>query len=291
MPTTLDDRVNPNVPASISIDRGFVEVADRLRRVTVQVRNSSGGGSGVIWRPDGLIVTNAHVATAAEQFVVLDDTRKFRATVIALDRRRDLAALKIEATALIAAEVRDAVSLRIGELVLAMGNPAGSIGALAKGILHASPVSGWIQADIRLAPGNSGGPLADAQGKVIGINSMIANGLALAVPSKVVDRFIAGKSRPRLGVTVQPTRIGSMRATGVGLKVVELEPNSAAHLSGVRVGDILTASGGAGFQGVEDLAEAIDAASSTGTLVLDIIRTGIRTMSTVKFALEQFEVA
>src|SRR5258706_12605695 len=106
--------------------------------------------------------------------------------------RRDLASLKIGATGLPAATPGDSSALRVGELVIAVGNPMGFIGALTTGVVHALPNrKRWVAADVRLAPGNSGGPLADAQGCVIGINTMIAGGLALAVPSNVVAEFLA----------------------------------------------------------------------------------------------------
>ncbi len=183
--------VNPILSAGISLGDDLAEVAARLREVTVQVLCGPGCGSGVIWRPDGLIVTNAHVAQTPHPAVLVGGAGQFDAEVIAVDRRRDLAALKIRASGLRAAKVRDPVSLRAGELVVAVGNPAGMAGALAVGMVHA-PQAGraWIQADIRLAPGNSDGPLADAHGNVLGINSMVVAGLALAIPANRVQRFV-----------------------------------------------------------------------------------------------------
>src|SRR3954466_15093808 len=104
----------------------FVEMAAQLRRATVQVRGRGpGGGSGVIWRTDGLIITNAHVARGPQATVELADGRKFPATVTARDERRDLAALTVAATDLPAAVIGDSDALRVGELVLAVGNPLG----------------------------------------------------------------------------------------------------------------------------------------------------------------------
>ena len=180
----------------------FNRVAEQLRQSTVQVRGrrGPGGGSGVIWQPDGVIITNAHVVRGAEAIVTLADGRTFDAAVTARDDERDLAALKTEAADLPAAPIGDSDGLRVGELVLAVGNPLGLTGAVTAGVVHAigggegPRQRGWVQADVRLAPGNSGGPLADAQGRVIGINSMIAGGLALAVPSNAVARFLAGST-------------------------------------------------------------------------------------------------
>jgi serine protease Do len=147
-----------------------------------------------VWRSDGLIVTNAHVAQRGAT-VVLADGRVFDAELVRWDPERDLAALRIAASALPAAQVGDAETLRVGEMVFAVGNPLGLTGALTAGMIHAigprhEPRPRWIQADLRLAPGNSGGPLADARGHVVGVNAMVAGGLALAVPSSTVERFL-----------------------------------------------------------------------------------------------------
>jgi serine protease Do len=265
---------NPNGSTSIHLEGELARVHEQLRRITVEVRSGSGSGSGVIWRPDGVIVTNAHVAIGPRHSVVLADGRTLEARLVARDRRRDLVSLQVAVAGLVAANVRDPSSLRTGELVVAMGNPMGVTGALATGILHSSPSTGWVQADIRLAPGNSGGPLADAQGKVIGINSMVMNGLALAVPSTAVHSFVTGEERPRLGVTLQPVRTATLGKTSVGLMVVDVEPNGPAHLSGMMVGDILMAAEGMRFSGVDDLAEAIAAALPSGALHLELLRAG-----------------
>ncbi len=191
--------------ASSTLAAEIAAVAERLRRVTVQVRGGRGGGAGVLWRSDGprshWIITNAHVVRGSPAGLVLPDGRFLYAEVRAIDTRRDLAALTVQAAGLPAAEISDSGGLRVGELVLAVGNPWGLVGAVAAGIVHAvGPMCApngpsWIQADVRLAPGNSGGPLADARGRVIGINSMIAGGLALAIPSNEVERFLRGLGR------------------------------------------------------------------------------------------------
>ena len=179
----------------------LADVVRRLRENTVELRTRGrGSGSGVIWRSDGLIVTNAHVVAGAGSAppgaqVVLSDGRRFPAALVAWDRELDLALLRVEARDLPAALVGDSDRLRAGELVLAVGHPFGLVGAVVTGIVHAAPAPGhhggpqWIQADLRLAPGNSGGPMADAAGRVVGVNAMIAGGLALAVPSRVVEAF------------------------------------------------------------------------------------------------------
>jgi serine protease Do len=186
----------------------LADVVGRLRENTVEVRTRGrASGSGVIWRSDGLIVTNAHVVAGAGPAppgaqVVLADGCRFPAALVAWDRELDLALLRVEACDLPAALVGDSDRLRAGELVLAVGHPFGLVGAVVSGIVHAAPARGhhagpqWIQADLRLAPGNSGGPMADAAGRVVGVNAMIAGRLALAVPSRVVQTF-AMRRAPR----------------------------------------------------------------------------------------------
>lgn len=276
--------VNPQAAASISVESELARVAEQLRRVTVQVRSEGGHGSGVIWRSDGLIVTNAHVAGEAAPRVILSDGRAFAARLTACDRKHDLAALSIAATGLATAPVRDAISLSTGEVVLAVGNPMGGVGALAAGIVHAPASHRWVQADIRLAPGNSGGPLADARGRIIGINSMVVDGLALAVTSNAVEEFLAASNRPRLGVTLQAVRSPSSGTAASGLLVVELEPNSPAHLSGVMVGDILVAAGETRLRGAGDLATAVVAAAPAGWISLQCVRAGAPCECRVRFS-------
>jgi len=174
-----------------ALDAELAALATELQRITVRVRGQ-GDGSGVIWRPDGVIVTNAHVAQEQRPEVVLWDGRALRARLAAWDPGRDLAALEVSADKLPAARLGNVAALRVGDLVLALGHPLGVTNALSLGIVHA--VDGgasphWIRADVRLAPGNSGGPLVDTQGRVIGLNTLIAGGLAYAVPVTAVAQF------------------------------------------------------------------------------------------------------
>jgi serine protease Do len=262
---------------------GLGEIADRLRRSTVLVRpgGSRGSGSGVLWSSDGLIVTNAHVAQGSCAEVSLWDGREFRAELISRDASRDLAALRISIDNLIAAEFGNSSRVRAGEIAIAVGNPLGFVGALTTGVVHAvGPIRGlgsqsWVQSDVRLAPGNSGGPLADARGRVIGINAMVAGRLALAIASNEVARFLRGESGGeslRLGVSVMPVRLP--RSTGgrkFALVLAAVEPGTAAARASLLPGDILLGTQDKRFASVRDLAEALQG-DDAGLLRLEFLR-------------------
>jgi len=172
----------------------LARIADRLREITVEISGPGGGGAGVLWAPD-LVVTNAHVARASRIRVGFADDRQVEASLVAADRRADLALLRVPSVEITPAASADSDTLRVGTLVVAVGHPLGLRRTLTAGVVHGFPPcrSGgrWIQADLRLAPGNSGGPLADTTGRVVGINTMIAGGLALAIPVNDVRRFVA----------------------------------------------------------------------------------------------------
>ena len=246
--------------------RGFGEIAEQLRRSTVLVGAGRGNGSGIIWSGDGVIVSNAHVARGSTISVELWDGRKFDAAVTSRDSQRDLAALRISATQLPAAVIADSSRVRAGELAMAVGNPFGFVGALSTGVIHGvGPIRGlgpqsWVQATVRLAPGNSGGPLADAQGRVIGVNSMAAGGLALAISSNTVASFLsADPADGWLGITVYPVQVPrpGNRATAFGLVLLEVEPGSPAASASLLPGDILLGTEGQPFALIEDLSRAL----------------------------------
>jgi len=181
------------IPAiGISVGQEVSVLAERLRKSVVRIGGEGpGSGSGVIWSADGLIVTNAHVANAERLRAELADGRRLEAQLVARDPRRDLALLKVNASGLVALAACDLSSLRAGESVLALGYPMGS-DAVTVGILHAAPRDAhWLTADIRVAPGNSGGPLCDAQGRLVGINTMVVDGLTLAITVRAIERFVA----------------------------------------------------------------------------------------------------
>ncbi len=257
---------------------GFGEVTESLRRSTVVVRaGNRGGGSGVIWTSDGTIITNAHVARGGKVSLRLWDGREFHAAVTSRDPRRDLAALRIQATNLPRVSVADSSQVRPGELAIAIGNPLGFVGALTTGVIHAvgaipglGPRS-WVQADVRLAPGNSGGPLADARGRLIGINTMVAGRLAVAIPSNTVRDFLP-QCRPTGGLVSPFVRYEFLECNpgGFGLLILEVEPQSAAScvtLDGRRlVGDRRK-----GFTSLDDLSNALEG-TGPGLMRLQFLR-------------------
>lgn len=265
-----------NAPDALS------ELAQRLRRSTVQVRaGRSGAGSGIVWRQDGLIVTNAHVVHGRRLTVDLPNGDSRDAELIAADPKRDLAALRVSAQGLEAAQVGDSDRVRPGELAFAVGNPLGLVGAVSAGIVVAagstsSSRSRWIQADVRIAPGNSGGPLADARGRVIGVNSMIYGGLAIAVPSNAVERFLrSGRSRPRLGVTVEPVRVRVASQTDApALLIFEIADGGAAERAGLMTGDAIIAIAGRPLRDETDLSDALVNCAEEGALHITVQRAG-----------------
>ena len=258
---------------------GLSQTAEHVRAYTVQVEcRGRGAGSGVIWNRDGMVVTNAHVVRRSGARITLSDGRRLDATLAARNPQLDLALLNTGARNLPAATIGDSNSLRVGELVLAVGSPYGQPGTVSVGIVHAGETRRWIQSDLRLAPGNSGGPLADAQGRVIGINTMVVNRLALAIPSNIVTRFVArrGKAARRLGVTVQPVTTPQF-----GLLILEIESGGPAQHAGLRIGDVLIGAAGQPFEAPFDLAFALESAESQVTV--DVLRGGRPVTTEVDF--------
>ena len=262
---------------------GFGALTEHVRRSTVQVETlepRAGSGSGVIAGEEGIIITNAHVARHAVARVHLWDGRVVEARVVKKHPRRDLAELRIDATmALPALSFGDSDALRPGHLVVAVGNPLGFQGAASAGVVRAvGPVEGlgsqpWVQASVRLAPGNSGGPLADASGQLVGINTMVLGrgGLGLAIPVRAVKEFLARPAPPRLGVAVRGVRVNAPERR-VGLMLLEVESGAAAAQASLQVGDILVAAGGCAFTSADQLPEAIEQAAPSGELRLQFVR-------------------
>lgn len=180
----------------------MTDVVARTQRSVVQISNGPGGaGSGIIWSADGLIITNAHVVRRKSLTVTLPDGRRLPARVLAHDSERDLAALQVDARDLPALEPGDSEHLAPGAWALAVGHPFGVAGAATAGVVIGSGADlpeqrgrEWVAAALQLRPGNSGGPLVDAAGRVIGVNTIMTGPAAGgAVPVHVVRQFLREK--------------------------------------------------------------------------------------------------
>jgi serine protease Do len=179
---------------SAQVSDALHTLAKSTARSVVLVRGSIGSaGSGVIWDQPNLILTNHHVVPGEVAEVASADGRRLRARVIRRAPRLDLAALRTEDDLVEHARVADSDHLRVGDLVLAVGNPMGERNAPSLGIVAAAP-DDVLRLAITLRPGNSGGALVNARGEVVGIPHMVAGrGLALAVATRTVARFLAGE--------------------------------------------------------------------------------------------------
>jgi serine protease Do len=183
------------------LNRELGQLVEGARRSLVQVSSGArGGGAGTVWHPDGLIITNAHVVRDRSPRVTLPDGTVLNARILARDSDIDVAALMVEASGLPYIELGQSRSLRSGEWVTALGHPWGISGAATGGVvigvgsdLPEMPGSGreWIAVSLHLRPGHSGGPLVDAQGRLVGINTMM-NGpeVGIAVPVHVIKAFL-----------------------------------------------------------------------------------------------------
>ena len=289
---------------SPAVDGALDAVATRLRQSTAIVLTGddprgrpAGQGAAVVWSADGLLLTNAHVARGSRALVELPDGRRLAARTVARDPSHDLAALRVDpgTIPLAPAPTGDRDTLRPGAMVLAFGHPLGVSNALAIGVLHgtrapllrhtsAGTPEPLLCADIRLAPGNSGGPLADAGGRVIGINTLIANGLGYAVPIDRARRFVAALSpRPRLGLVLRPVEVRprGAAAPSAALLVLEVAPGLPADRAGLLPGDVLFALDGRPLREPSDLLEVLAAARPGAALTLEMGRAGRRATRTL----------
>lgn len=241
---------------------GFGDVAEKLRRVTVQV-SARGTGSGVICDSYGTIITNSHVAGGNRAQVQLWDGRILPGTVTARNAERDLAVIRVAGVDLPSITIADSSTVQPGSLAIAVGNPLGFSGAASAGIVQAiGPLPGlgprnWIQAQVQLAPGNSGGPLADVHGRLIGINTMVAGPLGLAIPSNSVSMFLRGPQPRKLGISIQLARL---RSGHVGLLLTDVEPAGTAAAASLKKGDIVLSADGQPVRSVDDLAARLETA-------------------------------
>ncbi|MBD1873844.1 trypsin-like peptidase domain-containing protein [Nodosilinea sp. FACHB-131] len=249
------------------LNHELASVSHRVRQSTVLIQGPAGElGSGVIWDVSGLIITNAHVVTQRIASVTLANGQRLTAHRIGYSKQLDLAALKVEAAGLQAADIGDASDLRVGQMVVAVGNPEGHVGATSLGIVAAKPpIPRWVQADIALAPGYSGGPLATLAGEVVGINTLITEGRGYAIPSALVQRFLnCQQEQPYLGITAQPS---SESATWT---VTQVEIDSPAARAGLVASDQILGINGRLFRQPSDLPDWLDCLVPDQTLALHV---------------------
>jgi S1-C subfamily serine protease len=291
--------------------RAVVTVAERLSpsvanlRVSRRVRGgrvATGGGSGVVITPDGFMLTSAHVVAGTDGKVeaTFVDGREVAAEVVGADPLSDLAVLRSEAAELVPAELGDAERLRVGQLVVAIGNPHGFAGSVTAGVVSALGrslpvrsraagriVENVIQTDAALNPGNSGGALADGRGCVIGINTAVAGvGLGLAVPINDTTRKIlaalmregrftrayigiAGGSRPL------PPRLARELGRTACVEVVEVVEGSPAALAGLRPEDMIVAVEDTPVEGVDDLQRLMAGELIGSRVPATVVRDGV----------------
>lgn len=182
--------------AARALSSNLATLETMLKQAVLEVRTAErSSGAGIIWGGAGLVITNAHCAPRGSEIHVETHGRWRPAQLLAYHPQHDLALLAAPGVSGPFLPLRDAESLRVGELVFAHGHPLGVRDAVAMGVVNtiardARNAPRWIVADVRLAPGNSGGPLVDADGNLVGINSMVVNGLGLAIPASLVERFV-----------------------------------------------------------------------------------------------------
>jgi serine protease Do len=252
----------------------------RVRRRGRSGGRLDGGGSGVVVTPDGYMLTSAHVVASSTRDVWASfaDGREVRAHVVGADALSDLALLRAEGSDLAAAELGDAERLRVGQLVVAIGNPHGFASSVTAGVVSALGrslptrsrsagriVENVIQTDAALNPGNSGGALADGRGRVVGINTAVAGiGLGLAVPINATTRKIVGAlmsegrfRRAYLGVAggsrPLPPRLARELGRRTAVEVVEVVEGSPAARGGIRAEDLIVELDGVPIEDADDL--------------------------------------
>jgi len=257
-----------------------------------------GAGSGFIVSPDGVILTNAHVVQGADEVTVkLADRREYRAKVLGSDPATDVAVLKIDAKNLPTVPLGNARSLQVGEWVMAIGSPfglestvtAGVVSATGRNLQNDSNVP-FIQTDVAVNPGNSGGPLINTRGEVVGINSQIYSqtggyqGLSFAIPidvaARIKDQIVAtGKvQHAKLGVSIQDVNQGFADSFNLespeGALVANVERGSAAEKAGLKSGDVVRKVNGQAIIGSGDLPGMLATAKPGDKVALDVWRDG-----------------
>ena len=257
-----------------------------------------GSGSGFVFTPDGFVLTNSHVVHEASHIeVTLNDGRHFQAELIGDDPETDLAVVRVNAPNLVPAALGDSQRVRVGQLVVAIGNPfgfqctvtAGVVSALGRSLRSGTGrlIDDVIQTDAALNPGNSGGPLVNSRGEVVGVNTAVirpAQGICFAV-SVNTAKYVAGRlikegrvRRSYVGLAGQnvplPRRVVRFYALPVetGVLVVSLEPGGPAERGGLRHGDVIVGCSGQEVAGIDDLHRLLTEERVGVALPLDVIR-------------------
>jgi serine protease Do len=279
--------------------RQFSERFGQKGHVQKAPQKAQAVGTGFIIDPSGIVVTNFHVAGKADSITVtLSDGRKLPAKLLGGDEKTDLAVLKVESDKKLPyVEFEDSSKLKVGQPVMAVGNPFGLGGTVTTGIVSArgrdiqsGPFDDYIQTDAAINRGNSGGPLFDMDGKVIGINTAIFSpsggsiGLGFAIPASLAQPVVAqlkdhGRvERGLLGVQIQPVtdEIASSLSLGSsnGALVAQVEPDSAAMKAGIKSGDVIKSVDGKDIATVRDLTRTIAAAAPGSTVKVGLMRDG-----------------
>ena len=301
--TSTVQRLGPSV-VSIHVRRAPSqdERPDRSRR-----RSPVGTGSGVIFTSDGYILTNSHVVHGADRIgVILNDGRRLDAELIGDDPHTDLAVVRVRAEGLVPAELGDSSSLQVGQLAIAIGSPFGFQATVTAGVISGLGrtfrtqsgrlIDDVVQTDAALNPGNSGGPLADSLGRVIGINTSViqpAQGICLAIPINtarfVATRLIAyGKvRRSTLGIAGQNVRIAAPLArrfelvSPFGVMVMGVEPEGPAAMSTLETGDVIIGLDDASVRHIDDLHRLLTEDRIGHSATLRVLRGGDETFVTV----------
>src|SRR5256885_11883673 len=297
-------------PASALLDaysQAVIRVVERVAPSVVNVRRGRSGGSGVIVTPDGYTLTNAHVVEGASAVdVTLGSGAEARAPVVGADAATDLAVIRIPGSGLQAAELADSDALRVGQLVIAIGDPLGFHSTVTTGVVSALGrslrgsdgrlIENVIQTDAALNPGNSGGPLVDTHAKVVGINTAIiptAQGICFAIPAATA-RMVAGMlirdgrvRRAYLGIGGAATPIGRQLANELGItnasgvRVLEVVAGGPAQRAGLEVRDLIVQIDGVGIATLSDLQKSLVADRIGHPVELGYVRFGELRRATV----------
>jgi S1-C subfamily serine protease len=293
--TTVAEQVSPSV---VKIEVSGVKPAEGRPGPRRGPDEASGSGSGFVMTPDGYVLTNSHVVSGAQRIAVLfSDGTRMPAHVVGDDPPTDIALVRIDGAHLPALQFADSSRLRVGQIAIAVGNPygfdctvtAGVVSALGRSLRTKTGhlVDDVIQTDAALNPGNSGGPLVDAQGRVIGVNTamiMPAQGICFAIAANTAS-FVMTKlihegriRRSYLGVAGQnvPLHRRVVRYHGLpnesGVFVVTVDPNSPAAQAGLHEGDLIVAFGDKPVAGIDDLHRQLTEEQAGLDLPMTIIR-------------------